>query len=149
MKGVAAEVIKAKLIFSVEDLDVAFEETMKLLSNWCFNPWAQFKPRQVVVLAPEGTRAMWPAEDDSQIPFTRSYVDWLAGKDVLITSWDNCGFIEADVVVVIEMPKDDNEFGKDSIGKHLARSRARKVLTVFQVKADVGMGEIIKCFKKP
>ena len=131
MKGVSPEVI------SVEDLSAAFEETMKLLSNWCFNPWSEFKPNEIVVLAPEATRAMWPEEDDSQImmsdslPFTRSFVDWLAGKDVLIASWENCKFIEADVVVVIETPKEKDNF----FGKHLARSRARKMLTVFEVAA--------------
>ena len=136
MKGVSPEVV------SVEDLSAAFEETMKLLSNWCFNPWAQFKPNEVVVIAPEGTRAMWPAEDDSEeddsqimmsdsLPFTRSFVDWLAGKDVLIASWENCKFIEADAVVVIETPREKDDF----FGKCIARSRARKVLTVFQVAA--------------
>ena len=136
MKGVSPEVI------SVEDLSAAFEETMKLLSNWCFNPWAEFKPGEVIVLAPEGTRAMWPAEDDSEeddsqimmsdsLPLTRSFANWLIGKDVLITSWESCKFIEADAVISIETPKEKNNF----FGKHLARSRARKVLTVFQVGA--------------
>ena len=96
------------------------------------------------MLAPEATRAMWPEEDyrltvyedfqrkmSDSLPLTRSFANWLIGKDVLITSWESCKFIEADAVIVIETPKEKNNF----FGKHLARSRARKVLTVFQVGA--------------
>ena len=111
MKSVSPEVV------SVEDLDAAFRETVKKVLSW-----SKFKPNEVVVLAPEGTKAMWPEEG-----FTRSFVAWLTGKGVLITSLENCKFIEADGVVVIEMLK-DNFFDKC-----IARSRARKVLTVFQV----------------
>ena len=140
------QILPVAEVVSVANLGIAFEETAKKLLSWCFNPWAEFKPSEVVVLvlAPEATRAIWPEEDyrltvyeDSQrkmsesLPFTRSLVDWLAGKDVLITSWGNCKFIEADAVIVIETPKEKDNF----FGKHLARSRARKMLTVFQVGA--------------
>ena len=85
---------------------------------------------QVAVLAPGFTEKTWPAHFET-VPLTRSFDQWRRMECVLIASWSRFKGLEADAVVIIEVPTTD-EAHLDA-NRYVARSRAKHLLTIIEV----------------
>lgn len=86
-------------------------------------------PSQVAVLAPGDSERQWP-EDFQTVPITRDFDAWSRRKGVLLASWSRFKGLEADAIVIIETPSDDD--ARERANRYVARSRAKHLLTVIQ-----------------
>ena len=66
------------------------------------------------------------------MPVTKDFDAWRKGKGVLITSWARFKGLEADAIVILEMPAPDSD--QERANRYVARSRAKHLLTVIQVE---------------
>ena len=87
---------------------------------------------QVVVLAPGFTEKNWPAHFET-IPLTRSFDQWRRNECALIASWSRFKGLEADAVVIIDVPAKDPCFVE--VNQYVARSRAKHLLTIIEVES--------------
>lgn len=115
----------------VRTLADAFREAGKRIRALCMPNLGGLKMSQVAVLAPGFTEKKWPAHFDT-IPLTKSFGQWGQGECVLITSWSRFKGLEADAIVIIETPMDDD--AKENANRYVARSRAKHLLTVIEVQ---------------
>ncbi len=91
------------------------------------------KTSQVAVLAPGRTRERWPS-DFGSVPLATELGEWRRGKGVLMDSWSRFKGLEADVVVIIEMPAKNGS--RTNADRYVAHSRAKHMLTVIEVQED-------------
>ncbi len=118
-------------IARVRTLTDAFREAGKRVRALCMPNLGGLKMSQVVVLAPGFTEKKWPAHFDT-IPLTKSFEQWGHSECVLIASWSRFKGLEADAIVIIEMPSTNEP--RDNANRYVARSRAKHVLMVIQVE---------------
>ena len=83
-----------------------------------------------MVHAPGYSSDNWP-EQFGAIPATQSFDEWGEDKGVLIASWHRFKGLEADAIVIIETPAQDDV--KERVNRYVARSRAKHLLTVIEV----------------
>lgn len=118
-------------LVAAESLDDAFQKAGKVIRQWCMPNGGGLKLSQVAVLAPGSTKDHWP-DDFKTIPLSQNFNTWRAGKTVLLETWARFKGLEADAIVIIEAEGD--ELSKDSANRYVARSRAKHLLTIIQVK---------------
>ena len=118
-------------ILEVRSLADAFREAGKRVRSLCMPNLGGLKMSQVVVLAPGYTEKKWPAHFDT-IPLTKSFEQWAKDECVLIASWSRFKGLEADAVIIIETPT--NNDANDNVHRYVARSRAKHLLTVINVR---------------
>lgn len=119
-------------ILRVRTLADAFREAGKHVRTLCMPNLGGLKMSQVAVLAPGFTEKKWPAHFDT-IPLTKSFEQWNREECVLIASWSRFKGLEADAIVIIETPSNDD--AKDNANRYVARSRAKHLLTVIQAES--------------
>jgi hypothetical protein len=120
-------------IAQVRTLADAFREAGKRVRALCMPNLGGLKMSQVVVLAPGFTEKKWPANFET-IPLTKSFEQWARGECVLIASSARFKGLEADAIVVIEMPSNDD--AKEIASRYVARSRAKHLLSVIEVASE-------------
>ncbi len=118
-------------IVRVRTLADALREAGRRVRALCMPNLGGLKMSQVAVLAPGFTEKKWPAHFET-IPLTRSFEQWSSGEYVLIASWSRFKGLEADAIVIIETPS--NNDARDKINHYVARSRAKHLLTVIQIQ---------------
>ena len=84
------------------------------------------------MFAPNKCINNWP-KNIKNIPVTKEFDRWRDGKGVLITTWGKFKGLEADAIVIIESP--DHQDNLTNANRYVSRSRAKYVLTVFQVES--------------
>jgi DNA helicase IV len=109
----------------------AFKLAGKRVREWCMPNAGGLKHHQVAVLAPGNTERDWPT-DFQTVPLTKDMDAWRNGKGVLIASWARFKGLEADAIVIVETPVDDND--KERANRYVARSRAKHLLYIIQVE---------------
>jgi hypothetical protein len=125
-----APVGDAPEIVRVRTLAEALKEAGKRVRLLCMPNQGGLEMSQVAVLAPGFTERHWPAHFDT-IPLTQSFEQWRRAECVLIASWSRFKGLEADAIVIIEVPTKD-ETHVDA-NRYVARSRAKHLLTVIEV----------------
>ena len=115
----------------VRTLAEAFKEAGRRVRLLCMPNQGGLKMSQVAVLAPANRERSWPWNFET-IPLTKSLEQWRRGESVLIVSWGRFKGLEADAVVIIELPpKDDPHLDAN---RYVARSRAKHLLTIIEVE---------------
>lgn len=126
-----APVGDAPEIVHVGRLPDALKEAGKRVRLLCMANQGGLAMSQVAVLAPGFTEKSWPAHFDT-IPLTRNFEQWRHGECVLIASWSRFKGLEADAIVIIEVP------AKDEIhieaNRYVARSRAKHLLVIIEAE---------------
>lgn len=120
-------------ILSVKNLEEAFKEAGKRARVLCMPNQGGLRFEQLAILAPGFTEKRWPAHFQT-IPLTKSFEQWRKGEATLIASWSRFKGLEADAVIIIETPGDDD--AKDITNRYVARSRAKHLLFVILVEAS-------------
>ena len=123
--GDEPEVVQARTIGD------AFREAGRRVRQLCVPNLGGLKMSQVAVLAPGFSSDEWP-DRFGAIPATRSFDEWGEGKGVLVASWHRFKGLEADAIVIIEMPGRDE--GRERVNRYVARSRAKHLLIVIEAK---------------
>ena len=123
--GDEPEIVQARTLVD------AFREAGKRVRVLCMPNLGGLKMSQVAVLAPGFTEKKWPVHFDT-IPLTKSFEQWGRDECVLIASWSRFKGLEADAIVIIETPTNDE--AKDNANRYVARSRAKHLLTIIQVE---------------
>ncbi len=113
----------------VETMAEAFAEAARRVREWCAPEQGGLALSQAAVLAPGFTKNEWPADLDG-LPATQDFEQWERGEGVLIDSWHRFKGLEADAVVIIEVPM-RNE-AKEKINRYVAHSRAKHLLTLIE-----------------
>ena len=116
---------------NANNLHDAFLLVGKRVREWCMPNAGGLKRSQVAVLAAGGSQGEWP-KDFQTVPVTQNFQDWRLNKGVLLTSWGKFKGMEADAVVIVETASPDDE--KERVKRYVARSRAKHLLSVIQVK---------------
>lgn len=116
---------------SANNLHDAFLLAGKRVREWCMPNAGGLKRSQVAVLAPGGSEREWP-KDFQTVALTRDFESWRQNKGVLLTTWGRFKGMEADAVVIVETASPDDE--SERVNRYVARSRAKHLLTVIQVK---------------
>lgn len=119
-------------IVRVRSFPDAFREAGKRVRALYMPNLGGLKMSQVAVLAPGFTEKKWPVHFDT-IPLTKSFEQWGRNECVLIASWSRFKGLEADAIVIIETPLNDD--AKEIANRYVARSRAKHLLTVIQVES--------------
>jgi DNA helicase IV len=88
------------------------------------------KTSQVAVLMPGSSEREWP-RDFQTVSITRHFDRWRKNEGVLLASWSRFKGLEADAIVILEIPVADG--GHEDVSRYVARSRAKHLLTVVQV----------------
>ena len=70
------------------------------------------------------------------MPLTKELREWTEGNGVLITSWKRFKGLEADAVVIIEKPARNGDSARANANRHVARSRAKHLLTVIEAQEE-------------
>ena len=109
----------------------AFQQAGKRVREWCMPNAGGLKPHQVAVLAPGNSERDWP-KDFQTVPLTKNFDAWRKGKGVLMSSWARFKGLEADGIVIIETPTNDDD--RERANRYVARSRAKHLLTVVQIE---------------
>lgn len=123
--GDAPEVVPVRTIVE------AFKEAGRRVRLLCMLNQGGLQMSQVAVLAPGFTEKNWPAHFDT-IPLTKSFDQWRRNECALIASWSRFKGLEADAVVIIEVPtKDETHLDAN---RYVARSRAKHLLTIIEVE---------------
>jgi hypothetical protein len=116
---------------SVRTLAEAFKEAGRRVRLLCMPNQGGLQMSQVAVLAPGFTEKSWPAHFET-IPLTKSFDQWWRKECVLIASWSRFKGLEADAIVIIEVPtKGDAHIDAN---RYVARSRAKHLLTIIEVE---------------
>ena len=123
--GDEPEIVRAG---TIED---AFREAGRRVRHLCMPNLGGLRMSQVAVLAPGFSGEDWP-DQFGVIPATKSFEEWGEGKGVLIASWHRFKGLEADAIVIIETPGRDED--KERVNRYVARSRAKHLLSVIEVK---------------
>ena len=118
-------------IVSVPTLAHALRQAGRRVRKLCMPSQGGLKTSQVAVLAPSRTRGEWPP-DFGAVPLTGDLDEWRKGKGVLIDSWGRFKGLEADAVVIIEVPAKNGR--RTNANRYVARSRAKHLLTVIEVQ---------------
>ena len=118
-------------IMRVNTLADAFREAGKRVRVLCMPNLGGLRKSQVAVLAPGFTEKKWPVHFDT-IPLTRSFEQWSRDECALIASWSRFKGLEADAIVIIETPANDD--AKRNANRYVARSRAKHLLTIIEVQ---------------
>lgn len=126
-----APVRDAPEVVRVRTIAEAFKEAGRRVRLLCMPNQAGLQMSQVAVLAPGFTEKNWPAHFET-IPLTKSFDQWRRKECVLIASWSRFKGLEADAVVIIEVPTKD-EAHLDA-NRYVARSRAKHLLTIIAVE---------------
>jgi hypothetical protein len=113
----------------VANIRDAFQQAGKRVREWCMPNAGGLKRNQVAILAPGNTERDWPG-DFQTVPLTKNFDTWRKDKGVLITSWARFKGLEADAIVIVEVPAPDTEH--ERANRYVARSRAKHLLTVIQ-----------------
>ena len=119
-------------IVEVANLKNAFKEAGKRVRALCMPNAGGLKTAQVAVLAPGNTERQWP-NNFQTIPVTKSFEQWRDDDGVLIASWSRFKGLEADAVIIIDVPGSDES--RDVANRYVARSRAKHLLFI------IGVGE--------
>jgi hypothetical protein len=115
----------------VRTLTDAFKEAGRRVRLLCMPNQGGLGMSQVAVLAPTVTQRNWPAHFET-IPLTKSFDQWRRSECALIASWSRFKGLEADAIVIIEVPtKDDVHVDAN---RYVARSRAKHLLTIIEVQ---------------
>jgi hypothetical protein len=123
--GVAPEVVRVRTTAE------GFKEAGRRVRLLCMPNQGGLQMSQVAVLAPGFTEKIWPAHFET-IPLTKSFDQWRRKECVLIASWSRFKGLEADAVVIIEVPT-KGEAHLDA-NRYVARSRAKHLLTIIEVE---------------
>lgn len=126
-----APVGDAPEIVRVRTLAEALKEAGRRVRLLCMSNQGGLRMSQVAVLAPGFTEKSWPAHFDT-IPLTKSFDQWRRNECVLIASWSRFKGLEADAIVIIDVPAKDPCHVEAN--KYVARSRAKHLLTVIEVE---------------
>ena len=124
--GDEPEVVQARTI------NDALREAGRRVRQLCMPNLGGLGMSQVAVLAPGFSVDDWP-DQFGAIPATRDFDEWGEGTCVLIASWHRFKGLEADAVVIIEIPGKDEE--RERVNRYVARSRAKHLLLVIEVRA--------------
>jgi hypothetical protein len=115
----------------VRTLAEAFKEAGRRVRLLCMPNQGGLQMSQVAVLAPGFTEKSWPAHFET-IPLTKSFDQWRRKECVLMASWSRFKGLEADAIMIIEVPtKDDAHL---EANRYVARSRAKHLLTIIEVE---------------
>ena len=109
----------------------AFRQAGQRVRALCMPNLGGLKVSQVAVLAPGRTEPHWPKRFGA-ISATTSFERWSEDGGVLIASWGRFKGLEADAIVIIETPADDD--ARERAYRYVARSRAKHLLTVIEVE---------------
>lgn len=118
-------------IVRVRTLADALREAGRRVRSLCMPNLGGLRMSQVAVLAPGFTERKWPVNFDT-IPLTKSFEQWGRDECVLIASWSRFKGLEADAIVIIEMPPIDDV--KEDANRYVAHSRAKHLLTIIEVE---------------
>jgi hypothetical protein len=109
----------------------AFKEAGRRVRLLCMPNQGGLQMSQVAVLAPGFTEKSWPVHFET-IPLTKSFDQWRRNACVLIASWSRFKGLEADAVVIIDVPAKDP--CQIEANQYVARSRAKHLLTILEVE---------------
>ena len=112
------------------DFKSAFRVAAKKVNAWCQSGKGGLKPSQVAVLAPASQKEACPDKFGS-VPMTPKFDQWRADEGVLFSSAKRFKGLEADAVVILCEPPEEPD---DLMEQYVARSRAKHVLVVIEVK---------------
>ena len=123
--GDEPEIVQARTLVE------AFRQAGQRVRALCMPNLGGLKVSQVAVLAPGRTEPHWPKRFGA-ISATTSFERWSEDDGVLIASWGRFKGLEADAIVIIETPADDDS--RERAYRYVARSRAKHLLTVIEVE---------------
>jgi superfamily I DNA and RNA helicase len=109
----------------------AFSQAGSIVRSWCTGAQSGLRPSQVAVLAAGSSVKYWPHKFDA-LNVTQDLEKWRKDEGVLLASWSRFKGLEADAVVLIESA--DGDGIRDQANRYVARSRAKHLLHVIQVK---------------
>jgi hypothetical protein len=110
----------------------AFQMAGKRVREWCMPGAGGLRLSQVAVLVPSGSDRDWSAIFKT-VQTTVDFEKWRADKGVLIAPWRRFKGLEADAIVIVEGDADPEEL-YERANRYVARSRAKHLLTVIQVR---------------
>ena len=117
-------------MMSVAKVGEAVRAAGRRIRELCMPNLGGLKPSQVAILAPAATDELWPRQFAS-VPLTRDFEAWRRDEGVLIATWGRFKGLEADAVIIIEMPM--RNAAHEMTSRYVARSRAKHLLTVIEV----------------
>ena len=117
-------------MISVGKVDEAVRAAGRRLRALCMPNLGGLKPSQVAILAPAAADSLWP-EQFASIRLTRDFDEWRRDEGVLIATWGRFKGLEADAVIIIELPM--RNAARETTSRYVARSRAKHLLTVIEV----------------
>ena len=120
-------------VVRVRTINDAFREAGRRVRQLCQHAQGGLARSQVAVLVPSVSAARLPARFGT-VPLTQDLREWNEGKGVLITSWRRFKGLEADAVVTIETAAPNDNGAKASANRYVARSRAKHLLTIVEVR---------------
>lgn len=122
-------------VLLARDLPSAFRLAGKRVREWVMPDAGGLDPSQVAVLAPSRAKDAWPAAFQN-VPACAELGPWREGEGVLLATWARFKGLEADAVIVVDNLDDTAE--NTRANRYVARSRAKHLLTVIQVKEGEG-----------
>ena len=114
----------------VTTLQEGFREAGRQVRSWCIGNAGGLRLAQVAVLAPGGSKRDWP-QDFKNVAVTEDLERWRRNEGVLLTTWGRFKGLEADAIVILETPMNDDPH--ENANRYVARSRAKHLLTVIDV----------------